>query len=89
MFRIIWSKHYKEFIAAHDIVGGDQLLIWGYPSMEKMAELPGHSAGRPIYLAMSPNGQTVVSASGEEEQLRVSLSIVYFYLVIHVVLEMF
>ncbi|KAJ3295836.1 ubiquitin-protein transferase activating protein [Borealophlyctis nickersoniae] len=61
---IVWSKAYKELISSHHLVT-DQLIIWSYPSMEKIARLPGHTQ-RPLFLAISPDGQTVVSGSGDE-----------------------
>lgn len=62
-----WSTTYKEFISGHGYAN-NQLVIWKYPSMTKVAELTGHSA-RVLHLAMSPDGSTVLSA-GADETLR-------------------
>lgn len=62
-----WSTTYKEFISGHGYAN-NQLVIWKYPSMTKVAELTGHTA-RVLHLAMSPDGTTVLSA-GADETLR-------------------
>ncbi|KAF2530956.1 hypothetical protein F2Q70_00033441 [Brassica cretica] len=52
--------------AAHsDKPGQNQLTLWKYPSMVKMAELTGHTS-RVLYMAQSPDGCTVASAAGDE-----------------------
>eukprot|EP00122_Pirum_gemmata_P007567 Pgem_evm1s6947 len=43
----------------------NQLAIWKYPSMTKITELTGHTS-RVLHMALSPDGQTVVSAAGDE-----------------------
>ena len=43
----------------------NQLTIWKYPTMSKVTELTGHSC-RVLHMAMSPDGQTVVSAAADE-----------------------
>lgn len=42
-----------------------QVVVWQYPSMSKMATLTGHSL-RVLYLAASPDGQTIVTGAGDE-----------------------
>ncbi|GMI79844.1 FIZZY-related 3, cell cycle switch protein 52 B [Hibiscus trionum] len=44
---------------------GSQIMVWKYPSMAKVATLTGHSL-RVLYLAMSPDGQTIVTGAGDE-----------------------
>lgn len=61
---ILWSKHQKELISSHGF-SQNQLIVWKYPTMEKMAELTGHTS-RVLHMAMSPDGNTVVSAAGDE-----------------------
>ncbi|EDO33700.1 predicted protein [Nematostella vectensis] len=61
---ILWSKEYKELISSHGYAQ-NQLIVWKYPSMTKMTELTGHSC-RVLHMAMSPDGQTVVSAAADE-----------------------
>ncbi|XP_067000605.1 cell division cycle protein 20 homolog [Anabrus simplex] len=64
---LMWSTTYKEFISGHGYAN-NQLIIWKYPAMSKVAELTGHTA-RVLHLAMSPDGSTVLSA-GADETLR-------------------
>lgn len=61
---IVWSKEHKELISGHGFAQ-NQLIIWKYPSMAKVAELTGHTS-RVLHLAMSPDGSTVVSAAADE-----------------------
>ena len=43
----------------------NQIQIWRYPSMTEIATLSGHTF-RVLYLAMSPDGQTIVTGAGDE-----------------------
>eukprot|EP01006_Ploeotia_vitrea_P060181 TRINITY_DN75446_c0_g1_i1.p1 TRINITY_DN75446_c0_g1~~TRINITY_DN75446_c0_g1_i1.p1 ORF type:complete len:495 (-),score=30.89 TRINITY_DN75446_c0_g1_i1:398-1882(-) len=61
---VIWSKHSNELVTSHGF-SENQLSIWKYPSLKKIADLTGHTS-RVLHLAMSPDGQTVVSAAGDE-----------------------
>ncbi|CAH8361921.1 unnamed protein product [Eruca vesicaria subsp. sativa] len=58
---LLWSKNERELLGSH----GSQLTLWKYPSMVKMAELPGHTS-RILSMAQSPDGCTVVSIAGDE-----------------------
>ncbi|XP_014223832.1 cell division cycle protein 20 homolog isoform X1 [Trichogramma pretiosum] len=64
---LLWSTTYKEIVSGHGYAQ-NQLTIWKYPTMNKVAELTGHSS-RVLHLAMSPDGTTVLSA-GADETLR-------------------
>ncbi|KAJ2951190.1 hypothetical protein O0L34_g5582 [Tuta absoluta] len=64
---ILWSTHYKELISSHGYAQ-NQLIIWKYPLMSRVCELTGHMA-RVLHMALSPDGQAVVSA-GADETLR-------------------
>lgn len=61
---ILWSKEYKELVSSHGYAQ-NQLTVWKYPSMVKVTELTGHTC-RVLHMAMSPDGQTVVSAAADE-----------------------
>ncbi|KAB0406951.1 hypothetical protein E2I00_006721 [Balaenoptera physalus] len=61
---ILWSPHYKELISGHGFAQ-NQLVIWKYPTMAKVAELKGHTA-QVLSLTMSPDGATVASAAAAE-----------------------
>jgi len=59
-----WSRHYKEIVSSHGFPR-NQINVWKYPSMVKVAELNGHSS-RVLHMAQSPDGATLVSAAGDE-----------------------
>ena len=59
-----WSQHDKELVSSHGY-SHNQLILWKYPSMVKVAELTGHTS-RVLHMAQSPDGQTVVSAAADE-----------------------
>ena len=61
---LLWNKQHKEIISSHGF-SQNQLCIWKYPTMNKVAELTGHTS-RVLHMAMSPDGETVVSAAGDE-----------------------
>ncbi|CAB4020020.1 cell division cycle 20 homolog, partial [Paramuricea clavata] len=65
---ILWSKDYKELITGHGF-SNNQLSIWKYPSMTRVADLVDHSA-RVLCMSMSPSGEHVASA-GADETLRI------------------
>jgi len=62
-----WSQHDQELVSSHGFTH-NQLILWRYPSMVKLAELSGHTS-RVLHLAQSPDGVTVASA-GADETLR-------------------
>lgn len=64
---LLWATNYKEIISGHGYAQ-NQLTIWKYPAMTKVADLTGHTS-RVLHLAMSPDGTTVLSA-GADETLR-------------------
>ncbi|KAK8671762.1 hypothetical protein V6N13_038348 [Hibiscus sabdariffa] len=59
-----WSKNVNELVSTHGY-SQNQIMVWKYPSMAKVATLTGHSL-RVLYLAMSPDGQTIVTGAGDE-----------------------
>jgi cell division cycle 20, cofactor of APC complex len=61
---IQWSRHQKELVSGHGF-SQNQLILWKYPTMHKIAELNGHTS-RVLNMATSPDGTTVVSAAGDE-----------------------
>ena len=54
----------NEIVSTHGY-SLNQVIVWRYPSMHKLATLTGHSL-RVLYLAMSPDGQSVVTGAGDE-----------------------
>ncbi|KAJ3146359.1 ubiquitin-protein transferase activating protein [Irineochytrium annulatum] len=61
---ILWSRDYRELLSTHGYPD-NQLTIWSYPSLARVADLPGHDS-RVLYSALSPDGQTVVTGAGDE-----------------------
>ncbi|KAL4196916.1 hypothetical protein AMTRI_Chr04g248690 [Amborella trichopoda] len=64
---LLWSKNERELLSSHGFAQ-NQLTLWKYPSMVKLAELNGHTS-RVLFMAQSPDGCTVASA-GADETLR-------------------
>jgi cell division cycle 20-like protein 1 (cofactor of APC complex) len=61
---LMWSKNVNEVVSTHGY-SLNQIIVWKYPSMTKLATLTGHTF-RVLYLAMSPDGQTIVTGAGDE-----------------------
>ncbi|KAI9114692.1 hypothetical protein K1719_014390 [Acacia pycnantha] len=62
---LLWNKNEKELLSSHGFTQ-NQLTLWKYPSMVKLAELNGHTS-RVLHLAQSPDGCTVASAAADEK----------------------
>ncbi|CEQ41383.1 SPOSA6832_03097, partial [Sporobolomyces salmonicolor] len=65
---MLFSKNSNELVTTHGFSAGqaqNQVVIWRYPSMQQVAQLTGHSY-RVLYLAGSPDGQTIVTGAGDE-----------------------
>ena len=68
MCNLVWSKNSQELVSTHgysSTSGQNQICIWSYPRMDMIATLSGHTH-RVLYLAMSPDGQTIVTGAGDE-----------------------
>eukprot|EP01137_Pigoraptor_chileana_P013726 Opistho-2@67564 len=61
---LVWSKTVNEIVSTHGY-SQNQIVVWKYPSMRQIATLTGHTY-RVLYLAMSPDGQTIVTGAGDE-----------------------
>lgn len=61
---LMWSKNVNELVSTHGY-SLNQIIVWKYPTMTKLATLTGHTY-RVLYLAASPDGQTVVTGAGDE-----------------------
>ncbi|BGP63105.1 hypothetical protein NBRC10512_000906 [Rhodotorula toruloides] len=65
---MLFSKTSNELVTTHGFSAGqaqNQVVIWRYPSMQQVAQLNGHTF-RVLYLASSPDGQTIVTGAGDE-----------------------
>ncbi|KAK9103482.1 hypothetical protein Sjap_020736 [Stephania japonica] len=61
---LVWSKNVNELVSTHGY-SQNQIIVWRYPSMSKLTTLTGHTY-RVLYLAISPDGQTIVTGAGDE-----------------------
>ncbi|KAJ1426954.1 WD40/YVTN repeat-like-containing domain superfamily [Sesbania bispinosa] len=68
---LLWNKNERELLSSHGFTQ-NQLALWKYPSMVKMADLTGHTS-RVLFMAQcnvnfiqSPDGCTVASAAADE-----------------------
>ena len=61
---MVFSKTNDELVSTHGY-SLNQLIVWKYPTMEKIATLTGHTH-RVLYLAMSPDGSSIVTGAGDE-----------------------
>ena len=59
-----WSRNCNEIVSTHGY-SLNQIIVWKYPSMTKVATLTGHTF-RVLYLASSPDGQNIVTGAGDE-----------------------
>ena len=62
---ICFSKNSDEFVTTHGY-SLNQVCVWDYPSLEKLGTLTGHE-NRILYLAMSPDGENIVTGAGDEK----------------------
>ncbi len=61
---LAWSKNVNEIVSTHGY-SQNQIIVWKYQGMQKLATLTGHTL-RVLYLACSPDGQTIVTGAGDE-----------------------
>jgi cell division cycle 20-like protein 1 (cofactor of APC complex) len=61
---LAWSKNINEIVSTHGY-SQNQIVVWRYQGMQKLATLTGHTL-RVLYLACSPDGQTIVTGAGDE-----------------------
>lgn len=67
---LLWNQNKQELLTSCE-GSNHQLTLWEYPSMLNIGQLVGHT-NRVLYLAQSPDGCSVASASGGmDETLRV------------------
>ena len=61
---LLFSKNENELVSTHGY-SDNAIVLWKYPSMKKLTTLTGHSL-RVLYLAASPDGETIVTGAGDE-----------------------
>ena len=65
---LMWSRTSHELVSTHGFsstTAQNQICIWRYPALKTVGALSGHAA-RVLYLAMSPDGETIVTGAGDE-----------------------
>lgn len=61
---LLFAKNSNELVSTHGYTD-NQIHVWSYPQMKKLSTLTGHSY-RVLYLAMSPDGNSIVTGAGDE-----------------------
>jgi len=61
---LAWSQNCNEIVSTHGY-SLNQIVVWRYPSLSKVVTLTGHTY-RVLYLAVSPDGSTIVTGAGDE-----------------------
>lgn len=61
---LMWSKNVDEIVSTHGY-SLNQIVVWKYPSMDKLSVLTGHTY-RVLYLTVSPDGQTIVTGAADQ-----------------------
>ena len=61
---LMFSKTTHEIVSTHGY-SLNQIILWKYPSMQKVQTLTGHHQ-RVLYLSISPCGQSIVTGAGDE-----------------------
>jgi cell division cycle 20-like protein 1 (cofactor of APC complex) len=56
--------HSQELVSTHGY-SHNEILLWKYPELKEVARLTGHKY-RVLYLAMSPDGEAIVTGAGDE-----------------------
>ncbi|KAJ1940095.1 hypothetical protein EC988_007131, partial [Linderina pennispora] len=59
-----WARDGSELVSSHGF-SQNHVVVWDYPAMKPVGVLRGHT-GRVLYMAHSPDGQTVVTAAPDE-----------------------
>ncbi|KAF7726451.1 substrate-specific activator of APC-dependent proteolysis [Apophysomyces ossiformis] len=67
---MIWSRNSNELVschgyASHSVSSSNQVIVWKTSTMNRVATLTGHSS-RVLYMAMNPDGTTIVTGAGDE-----------------------
>ena len=60
----MFSRNVNELVSTHGY-SENAVVVWKFPTMRKLATLTGHNL-RVLYLAMSPDGESIVTGAGDE-----------------------
>ncbi len=61
---LLFSRSVNELASAHGY-SQNNVIIWKYPCMRKLAALSGHTS-RVLYMALGNDGETLVTGAGDE-----------------------
>jgi cell division cycle 20-like protein 1 (cofactor of APC complex) len=61
---LVWSEGADELLSSHGY-WSNEVALWRRGDMSRVAVLPGHSR-RVVHLAVSPDGRTIVTGTGDE-----------------------
>lgn len=61
---LMFSKTEDELVSTHGY-SENAIVVWKHTNMRKLATLTGHNL-RVLYLAMSPDGESIVTGAGDE-----------------------
>lgn len=61
---LLWNRNERELLSSHGFPQ-NQLTLWKYPSMVKIAELIDHTS-RVLFMSQSPDGRIVASAAADQ-----------------------
>ncbi|KAJ1946590.1 substrate-specific activator of APC-dependent proteolysis [Linderina macrospora] len=59
-----WSRDGSELVSSHGF-SMNHIVVWNYPAMKPVGVLRGHTS-RVLFMAHSPDGQTIVTAAPDE-----------------------
>lgn len=63
---MLFSQNSNELVTTHGF-SNNQIIIWDYMNFEKIGVMEGH-ASRVLYLALSPDGETIVTGAGASDE---------------------
>ncbi|KAL2915690.1 hypothetical protein HK105_204875 [Polyrhizophydium stewartii] len=63
--QVLWSRYHRELVSLLSLET-DQIVLWRYPTLEQIGSIPGHTGARPLFAALSPDGQTLATMAGDE-----------------------
>ena len=61
---MVWSVNNNEIVSTHGY-SANHVVVWSVNPLKRITQLTGHQA-RVLYLAMSPDGKSIVTGSGDE-----------------------
>lgn len=62
---LVWNKWERTILSAHGWLREDDLNLWSYPSLLRLASMRGHSE-RVLHMVVSPGGTRVATAAADE-----------------------